>query len=69
MSGRPRYDFSETSCSLEIQKENTERHKRFSLSWACGHGQHALDEHDTGPLKGWIVRYHIPWGEENEACV
>ena len=23
-----------------------ERHKGFDLSWACGHGQHALDEHD-----------------------
>ena len=23
-----------------------ERHKGFGLSWACGHGQHALDEYD-----------------------
>ena len=22
------------------------RHKELGLSWACGHGQHALDEHD-----------------------
>ena len=22
------------------------RHKGLGLSWACGHGQHALDEHD-----------------------
>ena len=28
------------------------RHKGLGLSWACGHGQHALDEHDltTSPL-------------------
>ena len=22
------------------------RHEGLGLSWACGHGQHALDEHD-----------------------
>ena len=26
------------------------RHKGFGLSWARGHGQHALDEHDRDTL-------------------
>ena len=26
------------------------RHKGLGLSWACGHGQHALDEHDRDIL-------------------
>ena len=27
-----------------------EKHKGFGLAWACGHGQHALDEHDRDIL-------------------
>ena len=27
------------------------RNKRLGLSWACGHGQHALDEHDRDTMQ------------------
>ena len=49
MSGRRRHNIFEVSYALELQKEkhwNEKTWQGFGLSWACGHGQHALDEHD-----------------------
>ena len=31
-------------------------HKWFDVAWACGHEQHALDEHDCGTEQ----RLHVP---------
>ena len=51
MSGRPRHDFSEMSyLNTKVKHYNMERHKGFGLSWACNHGQHALNEHDRDIL-------------------
>ena len=35
------------------------RHKGLGLSRACGHGQHALDEHDRDTLRVEPVRREV----------
>ena len=42
---------------MKVVKESNEvvQGKGFGVSWACGHGRHALDKHDRDTL-------HDIWG-------
>ena len=53
MSGLP--DMIFLTCRPRTTTIEGKTSQEFGLSWACGHGQHALDEHDRDTVHALIA--------------